>query len=122
MLQTPEACCGPEKRSLPGEEFSAAVKDHFKLLAQEKPGILQEIVSVHYHAIKSMSVWDDDRELFPGKRKLRVLIKTFPGSRGAQSCGIQKTAEKKGPLRQQRRALDCLSPLSCHKVHVSMGR
>lgn len=46
--------------ALAREEFSAAVKDHFKLLAQEKPGILQEIVSVHYHAIKSMSVWDDE--------------------------------------------------------------
>lgn len=42
------------------DEFSGAVKEHFKRLAQDRPEILQSIVSVHYHAIKAMAVWDDE--------------------------------------------------------------
>ncbi|MCI8530471.1 MAG: HSP90 family protein [Lachnospiraceae bacterium] len=42
------------------DEFADAVKAHFRVLSQDKPQILQSIVSVHYNAIKSMAVWDDE--------------------------------------------------------------
>lgn len=42
------------------QELSDAVKQHFRELSEDKPQVLQEIVSIHFHAIKAMSVWDDE--------------------------------------------------------------
>jgi len=41
-------------------EFAEAVKTYFQELSEEKPQMLQNIVSVHFRAIKSMAVWDDE--------------------------------------------------------------
>lgn len=49
-----------EELELAKKEFSAAVKDYFLELTTNNPQILQSIVSVHYEAIKSMAVWDDE--------------------------------------------------------------
>lgn len=42
------------------QEFARAVKQRFIWLSEHDPKILQETVSVHYDAIKSMAVWDDE--------------------------------------------------------------
>ncbi len=42
------------------QEFSDTVKQHFRRLSKDNPEVLQKIVSVHYDAIKSMAVWDDE--------------------------------------------------------------
>lgn len=42
------------------QELSNAVKQYFQELSQDRPEVLQNIVSIHFHAIKAMSVWDDE--------------------------------------------------------------
>lgn len=42
------------------QELSEAVKQHFQELSEDKPEVLQDIVSIHFQAIKAMSVWDDE--------------------------------------------------------------
>ncbi len=46
--------------TLAREEFSNAVKEHFEMLSRDNPEILQNIVFVHFIAIKAMAVWDDE--------------------------------------------------------------
>ncbi|MFG6384766.1 MAG: HSP90 family protein [Lachnospiraceae bacterium] len=49
-----------EELELAKTEFSNAVKYYFQELSRNNPIILQKIVSVHFEAIKSMAVWDDE--------------------------------------------------------------
>ena len=42
------------------KEFSDAIKQHFRILANVNPQSIQQIVSTHARAIKSMAVWDDE--------------------------------------------------------------
>lgn len=49
-----------EELQLARQELSDAVKQHFQELAKDKPQVLQDIVSIHFHAIKAMAIWDDE--------------------------------------------------------------
>lgn len=42
------------------QELADTIKQHFKELSKERPQVLQNIVSIHFQAIKAMSVWDDE--------------------------------------------------------------
>lgn len=42
------------------EELTQAISAHFKKLQREAPERLQKIIEVHFRAIKSLSVWDND--------------------------------------------------------------
>lgn len=42
------------------EELTQAISAHFKKLQRENPERLQQIIDVHFRAIKSLSVWDND--------------------------------------------------------------
>ncbi len=42
------------------EELTQAISAHFKKLQHEDPERLQRIIAVHFRAIKSLSVWNDD--------------------------------------------------------------
>lgn len=46
--------------ALARKDFSEAIKEHFQTLANVNPHSLQQIVSTHAKAIKSMAVWDDE--------------------------------------------------------------
>ncbi len=41
-------------------EFAEAVKQHFAELVEDFPNVLQQVVAVHYDALKSMAVWDNE--------------------------------------------------------------
>lgn len=42
------------------EELTQAISSHFKKLQREDPDRLQQIISVHFRAIKSLAVWNDE--------------------------------------------------------------
>lgn len=65
-------------------EFTEAVKNYFRRLSMENPEALQSVVGVHFEAIKSMAVWDDEMfELFID----HLFFETSEGQMsGAQLC------------------------------------
>ncbi len=59
-----------EELELAQQEFAEVIQQHFAMLSRRKPEKLQQIVGIHYTAMKSMAVWND--EIF------RLLIDYLP--------------------------------------------
>lgn len=49
-----------EELALAQQEFSGEIQCYFEMLSRRKPEKLQQIVQIHYNAMKSMAVWNDE--------------------------------------------------------------
>lgn len=77
-----------DELELAQQEFAAAIQQHFAMLDQRKPDKLQQIVGIHYTAMKSMAVWND--EIF----RLIIDYLPFTTSEGTMYGAALKQAGK----------------------------
>lgn len=70
------------------EEFATSIKYYFRRQSVERPQVLEEIVGVHFEAIKGMAAWDDEMfDLFIDFLSFETSEGTMTGAALCQTRG-----------------------------------